>query len=189
MKHLLTTGLFLGLFATGLMAQGTVLQSQPRPGTTVAPAPGVKVKTPENGAEAVTVVASDSIPTTTIAFEHDTYDFGKIKQGDKVKHEFYFTNTGKNVLVIENVKPTCGCTAVDWTKDPVPPGGRGRIEAQFNSAGKSGAQLKHVTIVYNGDPKITRVTFTGEVVAPAPSPVEPAPAITPPASPVPAKGN
>lgn len=162
MKRILTTGLLIGLFSTGLWAQGVQLQSEPRPGT-VGPPAQTKAKT--NEPEAV-VTVSDSIPVTTIGFEHDTYDFGKIKQGDKVKHEFYFTNTGKNVLVIENVKPTCGCTAVDWTKDPVPPGGRGKIEAQFNSAGKMGAQLKHVTIIYNGDPKITRVTFTGEVIAP-----------------------
>ena len=182
MKRILSTGLLLGLFSTGIWAQAPVqLQAEPRPGTVGPPnSPIGKVK----GAESAPVVSvSDSIPATTLAFEHDTYDFGKIKQGDKVKHEFYFTNTGPHVLVIENVKPTCGCTAVDWTKDPVPPGGRGRIEAQFNSAGKMGAQLKHVTIVYNGDPKITRVTFTGEVVAadgatPVPMPA-PVPAPTP----------
>jgi Protein of unknown function (DUF1573) len=179
MKRILSTGLLLGLFSTGLWAQSTVtLKSEPRPGAPGSTAtPGGKVKSVEN--EVATVSVSDSIPPTTIAFEHDTYDFGQIKQGEKVKHEFYFTNTGPNLLVIENVKPTCGCTAVDWTKDPVPPGGRGRIEAQFNSAGKMGAQLKHVTVVYNGEPKITRVTFTGEVVAadgatpvPAPTPAQ-----------------
>jgi hypothetical protein len=187
MKRLLTTSLIMGLFSAGIWAQMPVLQSEPRPGT-VGPPAKTKTKVAESEAAAA-VSVSDSIPPTTMTFEHDTYDFGVIKQGDKVKHEFYFTNTGSNVLVIENVKPTCGCTAVDWTKDPVPPGGRGRIDAQFNSAGKMGDQLKHVTVIYNGDPKITRVTFSGKVVATEGATPVPSPAITPSPAVNPTKGQ
>jgi hypothetical protein len=118
-------------------------------------------------------IKADSLPVTTMAFEHDSYDFGKIKQGDVVKHSFKFTNTGKNPLVLENVKPSCGCTAIDWPKGAIAPGQSSKIDAQFNSAGKSGAQLKYITVVFNGDPKITRITFSGEVILPegsAPAP-------------------
>lgn len=110
------------------------------------------------------VVAIDSVPLTTIAFQHDTYDFGKIKAGEVIKHEFVFTNTGPNPLIIENVKPSCGCTATEYSTEPVAPGKTGKIKAQFNSAGKVGQQLKYITIVFNGDPKITRVAFTGEIL-------------------------
>ena len=39
-----------------------------------------------------------------IQFEEMSYDFGKIKQGDVVKHDFVFKNTGKNPLEIRRVK-------------------------------------------------------------------------------------
>jgi len=39
-----------------------------------------------------------------IEFEEMEYNFGKIKQGDVVKHDFVFKNTGKNPLEIRRVK-------------------------------------------------------------------------------------
>lgn len=136
-----------------VQAQTPVLKAEPKP-----------VKGAATSEAKPTVVVGDSIPLTTMSIEHDTYDFGKIKQGDKVKHEFVFTNTGTNPLILENVKPSCGCTAIDWPKDPIPPGGKGKIDAQFNSAGKMGEQVKYITIVYNGNPKIARLSFTGEII-------------------------
>src|SRR5689334_6348391 len=56
------------------------------------------------------------------------HDFGKIKLGVPVTHEFKFTNTGKTPLIITNVQASCGCTTPSWTKDPVPPGGSGYIK-------------------------------------------------------------
>jgi hypothetical protein len=103
---------------------------------------------------------------TTIKFDQDTYDFGKIKQGDVVKHKFTFTNTGDKNLVLENVQPSCGCTAIDWPREAIAPGKTASFEAQFNSTGKSGPQMKYITIIYNGAERMTRVTFTGDVVVP-----------------------
>jgi|GEM_PF-503612 hypothetical protein len=114
----------------------------------------------------------DSTPITTIVFDQDVFDFGKIKSGEVVKHEFTFTNTGKHPVVIENVKPACGCTAIEYSEEPVPPGEKGKIKAQFDSAGKSGPQMKHITIIYNGDPKIIRVTFSGEVLVDSETPAQ-----------------
>lgn len=103
---------------------------------------------------------------TTMQFEEYNYDFGEIKQGDTVEHGFKFKNTGDFDLVIENVKPSCGCTALDWPKDPIAPGDGGIIKAQFNSTGKSGKQNKYITITFNGNPRIERVAFTGTIVLP-----------------------
>jgi Protein of unknown function (DUF1573) len=113
---------------------------------------------------------------TTISFAEVNFDFGKIKEGDVVKHKFKFTNTGTNDLILENVKPSCGCTAIEWPKDPIAPGKSGEIEAQFNSTGKSGLQTKYITITLNSAERLERVTFSGEVI---PKPVDPkaAPAI------------
>ncbi|MBI5183543.1 MAG: DUF1573 domain-containing protein [Nitrospinae bacterium] len=39
-----------------------------------------------------------------IRCEEESYDFGEIKQGDKVSHTFTFTNTGDEVLVLKSVR-------------------------------------------------------------------------------------
>ena len=65
-----------------------------------------------------------AIGTDNAVFEWvaQVHDFGKIKQGTPVSHEFKFTNKGKVPLIIANVRASCGCTTPDWSKDPVPPG-------------------------------------------------------------------
>lgn len=105
---------------------------------------------------------------TQIEFTQKMHNFGNIPQGEVVKHKFEFKNVGEHDLIIENVKPSCGCTALDWPRKAIKPGKTGFIEAQFNSAGKLNAQTKHVTVIYNGNPKMELLTFKGNVVKPTP---------------------
>src|SRR6266850_7228747 len=78
------------------------------------------------------------------------YDFGKIKQGVPVSHEFKFTNKGKVPLIITTVQASCGCTTPDWSKDAIPPGQQGFIKATF-SAASPGVFDKTVTVTANVD--------------------------------------
>lgn len=128
----------------------------------------VEVQPANDGAVGLNATAEQvpSIPLTTISFKEVEFDFGKIKQGETVKHVFEFTNTGSNPLVLENVKPSCGCTALDWPHDAIAPGKTGKIEAQFNSTGKMGPQIKQITITLNTETHLERLTFTGEVIVP-----------------------
>jgi hypothetical protein len=71
-----------------------------------------------------------------IRFDKETYDFGKIKQGEVVSYRFAFTNTGKAPLIISNATATCGCTVPAWPKTPVLPGDTASIAVTFNSTGK-----------------------------------------------------
>jgi hypothetical protein len=62
------------------------------------------------------------------------YDFGRATAGEHAKHEFIFTNTGTEVLIISNVAPACHCTtAGDWTHQ-VEPGKTGVIPLVFDSS-------------------------------------------------------
>lgn len=97
-------------------------------------------------------------------FENQVHDFGKIKQGVPVSHEFKFTNTGKVPMIITNVQASCGCTTPDWTKAPIPPGGEGFIKATFN-AGAVGNFNKSITITSNVENGYTQLSIRGEVVA------------------------
>ncbi len=108
-------------------------------------------------------------PTTMIQFNESEFNFGKVKAGENVEHEYVFKNTGKEPLIISNAKGSCGCTVPEWPKEPVAPGGTGKIKVHFDSKGKSGPQTKQVTITANTDPPQTIIYIKGEVAGEAPS--------------------
>lgn len=95
------------------------------------------------------------------------YDFGKIKQGVPVSHEFKFTNKGKVPLIIAGVQASCGCTTPDWTKDPILPGQQGFIKATF-SAASPGAFDKTVTVTANVENGPVQLKIKGEVAPQVP---------------------
>lgn len=108
-----------------------------------------------------------AMPKTTVKFDKMEHDFGKIKQGDKVKYAFKLTNSGKEPLVISSAKGSCGCTVPSYPKEPVAPGATANIDVEFDSKGKSGLQTKTVTINANTDPNPTRLTIKADIDAPA----------------------
>lgn len=111
--------------------------------------------------------ASQTRAKTTWKFASTEHDFGKLKQGETAEYKFTFTNTGKEPLIIENAQGSCGCTVPNYPKEPIPPGGTGTIDVSFNSAGKSGAQQKTVTLTANTEPSITTMlTIKADVEAP-----------------------
>lgn len=94
-----------------------------------------------------------------ITFEEKEYDFGDITQGDVVEHVFNFENTGNQPLILSNVLTTCGCTAPDWSREPIAPGEESKITVKFNSRGKMGSQSKNIRIVSNiGEERSIKIT-------------------------------
>jgi hypothetical protein len=109
-------------------------------------------------------VSIDPASAPVIKFEKESYEFGKIKQGEKVTYDFKFVNTGKSPLIIKDAHATCGCTVPEVSKDPIPAGATGNVKVTFDSAGKEGLQDKVVTIVANTVPENTQVHLIGEVI-------------------------
>jgi len=103
-------------------------------------------------------------PEPKFKFLHDQWDFGKINEGEEVKHVYRFTNVGDEELVISAVRATCGCTVPRWDRKPIPPGESGEIEVKFNSKNKPGNQIKNVTITANTNPPETILTFKAQVL-------------------------
>lgn len=102
-------------------------------------------------------------PTTTIKYDETSFDFGIVDEGTIVKHVYKFKNTGSEPLIISNAKGSCGCTVPTWPKQPVPPGGTGEINVEFNTKGKPNRQSKQVTVTANTTPTDTHLEITGEV--------------------------
>jgi Protein of unknown function (DUF1573) len=97
--------------------------------------------------------SDEAYPVMT--FETTYHNFGKIEQGEVVKYDFKFKNTGDAMLIITSVNSTCGCTIPSFPTDPVMPGNSGVISVEFNSRGKSNIQKKPITIMANTNPRET----------------------------------
>jgi len=117
---------------------------QPKPATTAA-APAAKPTKPSD-----------------LKWDNETHDFGEIEKGKPVSYEFTFTNTSKQTILVTNVKPSCGCTATNYTKTPVKPGEKGSVTATYNAA-HPGNFHKTVTVTTNEEgaaPKVLIIKGT-----------------------------
>jgi|WetSurMetagenome_2_1015567.scaffolds.fasta_scaffold176812_2 hypothetical protein len=101
----------------------------------------------------------------TIKFVSTEFDYGKIKEdGGSKTCRYDFTNTGNDTLKILNVKPGCGCITVDWTKTPIPPKGKGFLNATYDPKNRPGPFSKGIDVTTN-DPDQPQITLVirGEV--------------------------
>ncbi|WP_405571997.1 DUF1573 domain-containing protein [Winogradskyella sp. Asnod2-B02-A] len=84
-----------------------------------------------------------------VAFDKTEHDFGTIENGTPVETVFKYTNTGNSMLVVSNIKSTCGCTVPsNWTKE-VAPGETGEFAVKFNGKGNGNKVTKSVTMTTN----------------------------------------
>lgn len=128
-----------------------------------------KMSTPAAGAPAI---STENKNAPDFKFEIETYDFGTIKQGDKVTHDFDFVNSGKEPLIITEAHGSCGCTVPQWPKEAVAKGAKSTIHVEFNSTGKMGMQDKTVTITSNSKSGQKVLHLKGNVEAPPIAPSE-----------------
>ena len=115
--------------------------------------------------ELATVASVDTANAPVFKFEKEVYDFGEIKEGEKVTYDFKFKNIGNSPLIISSATATCGCTIPEYPKEPVAPGAEGLIRVVFNSAGKAGMQNKIISITANTVPSLTELNILGNVLA------------------------
>jgi len=91
------------------------------------------------------------------------HDFGSILWNQPAKAVFQLTNSGSSDLVIEAVHPDCGCTLVDWTKEPISPGKEGQIEVTYDAA-LLGHFVKQLAVTTNESSVPFYLTVSGDVV-------------------------
>ncbi|MEZ4777109.1 MAG: DUF1573 domain-containing protein [Bacteroidia bacterium] len=109
------------------------------------------------------VLALESVGReAAISFDETEYDMGQVLQGKPVSHTFTFTNTGNADLKIESVKPGCGCTVAEYTKESIAPGETGFITATYNAAGM-GVFTKTISVKTNASETSMILRFKGEV--------------------------
>jgi hypothetical protein len=106
---------------------------------------------------------SDVKVTTAIEWTSKTHDFGKIPKGKPVTAEFQFKNPSLVPLIINSVKPSCGCTIADYPKEPVQPQKTGSIRVTFNAA-NTGYFQKSVVVATNAGEENEVLIIKGEVI-------------------------
>ncbi len=93
------------------------------------------------------------------------HDFGEITEGEKVAYSYFFTNTGEAPLIINRVDAGCGCTAPEWTDEPVSAGEKGFVKVVFDSSDRWGRQNKSVSVRSNAvDNPVVVLRFTAEII-------------------------
>ena len=98
-------------------------------------------------------------------FEKSEHDFGKVEEGKgTVSTVFKFKNAGEAPLFIQRAASTCGCTASDYTKEPILPGKEGSVTVTYTTTGRPGIINKSVTIFSNVPDSVYTLKIKGEVL-------------------------
>ncbi|HEY4062700.1 MAG TPA: DUF1573 domain-containing protein [Puia sp.] len=100
-----------------------------------------------------------------IKFKELSYDFGKIKQGAPVTHDFPFSNISDQPVIIEAATPSCGCTTPIKPEGAIQKGKDDKITAGFNAAAV-GPFNKSITVKVAGVDLPVQLKITGEVLTP-----------------------
>lgn len=92
------------------------------------------------------------------------YDFGEVRQGDRLEQTFRLRNNGKVPLEILNVKTSCGCTVAKTATEKLLPGESTDLQVVFDTASFSDRTSKTV-YVSTSDPvrPTTAITLKADI--------------------------
>ncbi len=110
----------------------------------------IKLKISGNVIAAGSPIDFEKLPK--IAFTETQHDFGIVKEGSIVSHTFKFTNKGKAVLNIKDIKTSCGCTAALISSKEIAPGKVGTLKVDLDTKNRQGRMSRTITVVSN-DPE------------------------------------
>jgi hypothetical protein len=119
-------------------------------------------------------VVAENPNAPEISFAKTVHDYGTVYKDGDGTCEFAFTNTGKEPLVLSNVRSSCGCTVPKWTREPILPGQTGVINVKYDTK-RMGAINKTITVLSNAKTPSVVLRIKGNVIAP---PAESAPVNT-----------
>jgi hypothetical protein len=115
--------------------------------------PGETMKKSEFEAEA-------KAPFAKLVFDSSQYHFGQLRKGEFLYKEIYFRNIDLQIDLIS----ACECTTLDWSRLPIPPGGRSTLKIKYDSKDKQGIQIVDIDVMANTNPPNTYTKFTLEVI-------------------------
>ena len=100
------------------------------------------------------------VNSTSMSVNQTVLDFGSFPQSEKQEKSFVLTNTGGGLLVIQDIITSCGCTKVEYSKEPVRPGGTLEVKVIYE-AEQAEHFNKTVTVYCNAENSPLRLTVKG----------------------------
>ena len=94
------------------------------------------------------------------AMEHD---FGDLERDKPVDHYFKFKNVSGEPITIDNVRTTCGCTAPDWSFEPVMADSLSQLKITYD-AHRTGYFRKKIKVFFNSQRKAEILYVEGYVL-------------------------
>ncbi|MDX9791430.1 MAG: DUF1573 domain-containing protein [Candidatus Kapaibacterium sp.] len=89
----------------------------------------------------------------------NTKDWGKVTlKQSPLKHKLTLKNSGSEILKINRLKPTCGCTTAPLNKSELKPGESTTVDVSMSITGVSGKMHKQIAIETN-DPKSPYINY------------------------------
>ena len=110
----------------------------------------------------MTIELSDSL--LRVGPTSDTIDLGRMYAGEVIRRDLAIRNVGPSAFLILEVKTSCGCTQVDFYKNPIRSDESVPFSFEFDSRGFNGYQLKHITLRTSLGPQPYTLVVTGEVI-------------------------
>jgi hypothetical protein len=96
-----------------------------------------------------------------LQFVNELQDFGTLQMSNlpEGKVVVEFVNAGNQPLILANVRACCGTRVIDWTKEPIMPGGKGTINASFTIPARVHNISRTITVFSNSinTPNIFRI--------------------------------
>ena len=99
---------------------------------------------------------------TQVSIDQTELDFGSFAKSEKQERSLLLTNTGNAPLVIQDITTSCGCTKVEYRKEPVRPGGTLELKISYE-AEETGHFNKTVTVYCNAKNSPLRLMVKGNV--------------------------
>ena len=109
-------------------------------------------------------VVSEEEKIATMDFEKTYHDFGNVEEGQVLEYAFTFLNSSDYPLIFSESKTSCGCTVADWSSKEIPPGKEGEIKVKFFTKGRSGVQIKTVSLKANTMETETRLFVKANIL-------------------------
>lgn len=100
---------------------------------------------------------------TTVSVSSSTLSMGEFPYREAPSGTFTFTNTGKELWVIQDVVTSCGCLTAEYPKEPVRPGGQAVLRVTYR-ADHPGYFDKTLTVYSNAEDSPFRLRVTGSAV-------------------------
>lgn len=105
-----------------------------------------------------------TLTTTKVTWLTPTeHDMGDIQYRQPAYHTFEFKNDSEAELIIDTVRPGCGCTIPEWSEAPIAPDSTGRIAVAYDARDK-GYFRKLLKVYFQGQRKAERLWLEGYVI-------------------------